>query len=84
MLVAQLAQALQKSVLGRHNTHIRRNRLDDHRRHLSRVGVQQAFNRGEVVILRHQRILRRAFCHALGVRLALRERAAARADQHRV
>ena len=84
VLVAQVAQALQKAVLRRHNAHVRRDRLDDHRRDLSRVGVQQALDRGEIVVLRHQGILRRAAGHALGVRLALRERAAARANQHRI
>ena len=84
MLVAQAAQARPKAVLRRDDAHIRRDRLDNHRRDLIRVGIQQALDRGKVVVLRHQRILRRAARDSPGIRLALRERAAARADQHRV
>ena len=84
VLVAQAAQARQKALLRGHDAHVRRDRLDDDRRDLARVGLQQALNRPKVVILRHQRILRRAAGHALGVRLALGERARPRTDQHRI
>ena len=42
--VTQPAQPFQKARCGRHDPHIRRNRLYDHRRDLPRIGLKQGGN----------------------------------------
>ena len=84
MLVAERTQSRQETLLGRNDAHVRRDRLNDDRRDLAGVRVQKPLYRGKVVVLRHERITGRALGHAFGIRLALRERTASCADEHRV
>ena len=80
--VTQLSQALQKAGLGRNNAHVCGNRLHNHRRHLTGIGLQQGCHTTQVIVIRRQGISGNFRRNARRVGSAAGQRAGAGFHQH--
>ena len=56
--VAQLPQALEKALRGKHHAHIGCHRLYHHAGHRIRIGLKQRLHTGQIIVLRRQRVRR--------------------------